>query len=768
MGINLGPGPLARASARHPWLTVGIWGAVLAAALFLTASLLGSSLNTAITPTNEPESTRADKIIEEALGKNTNLDEMIIIRSEALTVDDPAFRSRVESVFGSVMSLGQDVVLGGATYYMTGAESMVSADRHATFIPLTMPAGADKQVDKIYTASDSFATNGFQIYHTGDASFNEDTAALAENTMKTGETVGVAVALVVLAIVFGALAAALLPVALGVAAIIAALGLTAVVGQFMGLTFTVTNMITMMGLAVGIDYSLFILTRFREERHKGLSKLDAIAATGATASKAVLFSGITVILALAGLIVFPLTIFQTMGIGAILVVSTAILASLTLLPALLTIFGDKVDALRIPFVRRSSDDGGSPSGFWARTTGLVTRVPAASMVFSVALLAVAAVPYLDKETGMSGISGIPDDLPAKQGYMVLQRDFHIGLDSPTVIVIKGDITSEGTIDALRGLQDRLTASPSFAAVTVAPYPDKDLAIVYAAMTGDPMTIKSMDAVKTLRAEYIPNAFADTNDTVLVTGATAGVIDFNATTDTYTPFIFGFVLLLSFIVLTLAFRSIVIPATAILMNLFSVAASYGLIVLVFQKGIGNRLFGFQQVDVIESWLPLFLFALLFGLSMDYHVFLLSRIREHFKQTGNNSESVSFGLRSTGRLITGAALIMVAVFGGFALGDMVMFQQMGFGLAVAVLLDATVVRCVLVPATMKFLGNRNWYLPKWLEWIPDIGLGEHEPPQPVAANHVPQGRPVILGPSPVAVPVREMRYRTPPQRLSRNGF
>ena len=238
---------------------------------------------------------------------------------------------------------------------------------------------------------------------------------------------------------------------------------------------------------------------------------------------------------------------------------------------------------------------------------------------------------------------------------------------------------------------------------------------------------------------------------LVGGQTASILDFNATTNTYTPIIFGFVLSLSFVVLMLAFRSIVIPLTAIIMNLLSVGAAYGLMVLVFQKGVGASLLGFQRVDVIESWLPLFLFAVLFGLSMDYHVFLLSRIRERYNQTGDNGGSVAYGLRTTGKLITGAALIMVAVFGGFALGDMTMFQQMGFGLGVAVLLDATLIRSVLVPATMEILGKANWYLPKWLNWLPRVGFGEDEatpaPVQPKAGFKVPGG--LVLEPVPVRV-------------------
>jgi RND superfamily putative drug exporter len=247
-----------------------------------------------------------------------------------------------------------------------------------------------------------------------------------------------------------------------------------------------------------------------------------------------------------------------------------------------------------------------------------------------------------------------------------------------------------------------------------------------------MSLQSMDAISTIRAEYIPQAFGDSPVRALVSGESAFMVDFNETTNQYTPYIFAYVLALSFIVLLLAFRSIVISVTAIIMNMLSVGAAYGLIVLVFQKGFLANFFGFMQVEVIETWLPLFLFALLFGLSMDYHVFLLSRVRERYTQTKDNSEAVSFGLRSTGRLITGAALIMVAVFGGFALGDLVMMQQMGFGLGVAIFLDATLVRCILVPATMSLLGRHNWYLPKWLEWIPNVSLGEQHIAAPVAVG------------------------------------
>jgi RND superfamily putative drug exporter len=257
------------------------------------------------------------------------------------------------------------------------------------------------------------------------------------------------------------------------------------------------------------------------------------------------------------------------------------------------------------------------------------------------------------------------------------------------------------------------------------HPDASLSLVTIRLAGDPYSKPGLDAVSRLRSQYVPDAFNGVSGTVLVGGGTAEVLDFNQTTDTYTPLIFVFVLGLSFLLLMVAFRSVVVPVTSIIMNLLSVSAAYGLLVLVFQKGVGAGLLGFQRVETIEPWLPLFLFSVLFGLSMDYHVFLLSRMREHFNQTGNSHESVAFGLQSTGRLITGAALIMVAVFGGFAMGELVMMQEMGFGLATAVFMDATIVRTILVPATMRLLGRWNWYFPKWLSWVPRIGIGENGP-------------------------------------------
>jgi RND superfamily putative drug exporter len=745
---------LARACARRPWVTVGIWVVAMAVAVIAVVNLLGDALVTDVEFTSAPESMVAYNLMNERLGTDeTMMDEMIIVRSDTLTVDDPAFAGQVDGLYGELTAMGPGVVTGAVTYYMIQDPSLVSADRHSTLIPFKMPENVvNDKMTEIYALGDKYSTGDFEVFHTGNAAFMADSMKLSESTMKTGETIGITVALVVLAIVFGAVAAAFLPVLLGIAAIIVALGMTALVGQTMDLTFMITNMITMMGLAVGIDYSLFILTRYREERARGLEKLDAIGAAGATASRAIFFSGITVMLALTGLVIFPLSIFISMGIGALLVVFASIVASMTLLPALISIFGDKVNALRIPFIQRKPKTltNKESKGFWAWTARTVTRSPAVFLVLTVAILGAAVIPFFDKHSGMSGISSVPDYLPSKQGFAVLQRDFHIGLDAPVTIVVDGNVAAPATQAAMTGLQDKLTGDPLFASVMAVPA-GSDMTIIYARLVGDSMSVESMDGVKRIRDEYIPATFSGVPARAMVTGDSAFMVDYNKITNDYTPVIFVMVLALSFIVLLLAFRSVVISTTAIAMNLLSVGAAYGLIVLVFQKGIGAKLFGFTQVDVIETWLPLFLFAVLFGLSMDYQVFLLSRVREHSKRCGDNTAAVAFGLRSTGRLITGAALIMVAVFGGFALGDMVMMQQMGFGLAIAVLIDSTLIRCILVPATMKLLGKYNWYLPKWLEWLPNISLGEQ--PAVVTVDKEAEIKPVQLEPESVKIEVNE---------------
>jgi RND superfamily putative drug exporter len=487
------------------------------------------------------------------------------------------------------------------------------------------------------------------------------------------------------------------------------------------LSVFVVNMLTGMGLALGIDYCLFVVSRVREERARGAERLEAISRAGATASRAVLFSGSTFVLAMLGLLIVPSTIMRSLATGAILVGVVTVVGALTLLPALLSLLGDRINALRVPIVGRWVERGGAAEGgFWARVARAVSARPAIALVLGAALLLAAASPLLSMNIGAAGQDTLPDRLLSKQGLLALERDFPAASAQPAVVVIDAPPASPRIQAGVDRLRAALARDPRFGAAQVARYPNGDLTVVTVGVGPDSLSDRAMGAVRDLRSEIIPAAFAGADATVLVGGNTAENVDFIDVMSNWLPIVLVFVLGLSVVLLTVAFRSVVIAGTAVVLNLLSVGAAYGLMVLVFQHGVAADFFGFQQVDTIEAWVPLFLFAVLFGLSMDYQVFLLSRIRERFTQTGDTTGAVVSAIGTTARIITGAALIIVAVFIGFAAGELVMFQQMGFGLGVAVLLDATIIRSVLVPATMRLLGSWNWYLPRRLEWLPRLQL------------------------------------------------
>lgn len=716
------PETVARRVARRPWLTVAAWVVVVVLAAVVMNAFLDDALTSEEGFTNDAESKRAEVMLEARLRGPRRASDMIILRSDSLTVDDPAFRRRVEQIAADLAPLWGTVVAFSTNVYQSGDQSLVSSDRKTTLIPVVMAGSVDQAVKNSERVREVVkkhdGQDGVQGIITGEATLSREFSEIAESDLKAGELFGVPVAVVILVLVFGGLAAAVLPVVLAGLSILVALGLTALVGQALTLSFFVTNMITMIGLAVGIDYSLFMVERYREERRRGLAKDDAIARASATAGRAVLFSGMTVVLALVGMVIVPTTVFLSLGVGAILVVFVAAAAALTLLPAVLSLLGDRVNALRIPVVGRRQGGPDGQRGFWVWVAGSVMRRPVTNLLVTVGVLIAASVAYVDIRTGASGVESLPASSEARRGFEILEEDFSFGLVSPVQIVINGDVGSPAVQGAIQRMRDALRADPAFGEAKLEVNRARDLGVLSVPIAGDPNSRASVDKVKQLRKEYIPQAFAGVPAEALVTGGAAFSLDFFTLSSQFTPIVFVFVLGLSFLLLMVAFRSIVVPLKAILMNLLSVGAAYGLMVLVFQKGVGTGLLGFQRAEVIEAWIPLFLFSVLFGLSMDYHVFLLSRIREHFDQTHDNTAAVAFGLRSTGRLITGAALIMVAVFAAFASGRLVMFQQVGFGLAVAVLLDATIVRTVLVPASMKLLGNVNWYLPKGLHWLPDL--------------------------------------------------
>ena len=712
---------LAAFSAHRPWLVIAFWTVALAVAA-VSATGIGGVLTTDMKFYVDKESQHADQLMKQRLGEEPKR-EFVVVQSDSQKVSDQAFQAVVGQLTGQLRAMAGSVAAVTNTFE-TGDSSLISPDGSTTLIPVVLKDGeAAELVKPILALTKSYdGKDGFTVVAGGDGSISRAFTDTSEKDMQTAEVIGMPIALVVLAVVFGALVAAGVPLALGMLSILIAIGITALIGRAFGLSTFVLNMISMIGLAVGIDYSLLIIQRFREERRRGLERDAAIAHAGATATRAVVFSGLTVIVALCGLLVVPDSVFRSLAVGAIVVVVVAILASTTLLPAALRLLGDRVDTLRIriPGLSRGSSTnvGG---GFWGRTTNLVTGHPAASIAASVALLLAAATPYLAIKLGSSGVTVLPAETSAARAFAILNSEFNAGMLSPARIVVDApNVLSPRVNDEIGALRAALAADAEFGPPAVRYAPDQSLAVISVPIKGDPNGDLANAAISRLRKQYIPSAFASGQARAFVSGQTATTADYREVIGHYTPIVFTFVLGLSFVILLVVFRSIVVPIKAIVMNLLSVGAAYGLMVLVFQEGVGAQLFGFRQVDRIEAWVPLFMFAVLFGLSMDYHVFLLTRIREHFDETHDNLASVAFGVRTTAGMITGAALIMVSVFAGFAAGQLTMFQQMGFGLAVAVILDATIVRTVLVPASMALLGDLNWYLPSWLGWLPKISV------------------------------------------------
>ena len=714
-------------SSRRPWLTLAGWAVALVAAISVSAALLGDALSGEEEVTSETESRRADELAFERFaaergGGVRDTTEVVVVRWSGATVDEPRFERRVQGLVTELWGAG---AIGVTTFYDSGERRLVSQDRDATGMLVALGPDAEDDIENVVEAvQGADGPRGFEATITGEFTLDDDFSTLAEEDLQNGELgFGLPAALVVLLIVFGSVVAGLVPMLLAIVSIVVALALLALVGQAFPLSVFATNMLTGMGLALGIDYSLFGLSRYREERLHRREKLEAIAAVGGTASRAVLFSGIAFTLAMVGLLLVPHTIMRSLAAGAIVAGLVSVAAALTLLPALLGLLGDRVNALRIPFFGRTAAREQSP--FWSRTVRAVMRRPLTSLVLATAILLAMAAPVLGLRSGEAGVSTLPDRLPAKQGYLALNAEFPDETTEPVEIVIDGDAASPAVRGGIQRVRERLASEDLFGRAELETNRADDLTVLTVPVRGDPLGQEAVDAVRELRSDHVPHAFPDRGVEVLVAGDTAESIDESDTMSHWLPIVFSFVLGLSFVLLTIAFRSLVVAAKAIAVNLLSVGAAYGLLVLVFQEGVGADLLGFEQVERIDAWVPVFLFSVLFGLSMDYQVFLLSRIRERYGQTGDNSDAIAYGVGSTGRIITGAALIIIAVFSGFARGDLVMFQQMGFGVAIALLLDATIVRLVLVPAAMELLGQRNWYLPTWLAWLPDIHVEGAKP-------------------------------------------
>jgi RND superfamily putative drug exporter len=707
----------------------------------VSSQLLGDVLNQDFEFTNRPESVRAQEVLDEKFETGGAEDtEFVIVQSETLTIEDPEFQEAVTELQQAIAALDGEILASPPVSYYDlvqrspePAAGLVSQDQRATLIMVALKDTELSTIEELRSVASQAQPDGFTVQVAGQGALFADFTEIAEQDLRRGELIGGIIALIVLIVVLAAIVAAIAPIVMAIFAIAVALGLVSLIGQLYEFNLFVTNMVSMIGLAVGIDYSLFIVSRYREERKKGFPKLEAIGAAGATANRAVFFSGLTVVIALLGMLIIPANIFRSLASGAILVTLASLAASMTLLPAILGLLGDRVNWPRLARRARIDSAHDPKGGFWDRLSRRVMARPVAYLALSLAILGGLGVFTFQLNRGTSqNVSQLPDEFRSKQAFLTLEREFAGGVTDPARIVITGDVQSPAAQEAIGTLQETIAESDSFASQTqLNQSPDGSAIVVDAYFKTDPSTETAFQGIRDLRGEIVPAAFEGVEGVeVFVGGNTAFFTDFLDIASEYQWVVLAFVLGLSFILLTVVFRSIVVPVKAIIMNLLSVGAAYGAVTLVFQEGIGIGFFNsigfqFQQTEAIEAWLPLFLFSVLFGLSMDYHVFLLSRIREHYDRTRDNTEAVAYGLRTTAGIITGAALIMVAVFGGFAAGRLGPLQQMGFGLAVAVLMDATIVRTLLVPASMRLLGDWNWYLPRWLRWLPEVHVEGREP-------------------------------------------
>ena len=635
---------------------------------------------------------------------------------------------------------------------------LVSRNGHSALVQFDITGDVDKAKTKVAPVMAAIARvqrahPGMLVAEFGQASSDHVQQQALNRDLGNAERLTMPVTLLILWVAFGALVAAGLPVVLAFSAVLAATGLSAAVSHLLPAADATKSVILLVGMAVGIDYSLFYLRRVREERAAGLGPDRSLQRAAATSGQAVLISGATVLIAMAGMFLAGNGIFSSIALGTMIVVFVALVGSLSVLPALLHKLGDNVEKGRLPVLGRRRRAG--ESRFWGAVLRPALRHPAVAAVLSAGALAALAVPVLGMHTKLPSFTDLPRSLPILNTYKQVQRAFP-GSQTPVEVVVKAaNVTTPAFQRAYaegrrRALATGVLYEPFYTFIS----PDKTVVRIQFAIAGNGDNKASMRALGVLRHDVIaPVAKTLPGATVAVTGQTAGTHDFNETMKQRAAVVFAFVLGLAFVLLLFTFRSIVIPVTTILLNLLSVGAAYGILILVFQQGHLQALLGYRSNGAIAAWLPLFLFVILFGLSMDYHVFILSRIKELVDRGTPTGEAVEHGILSTAGTVTSAALVMVAVFAIFiGLNDLAI-KQMGFGLAVAVLIDATIVRAVLLPSTMKLLGEYNWYLPRRLAWLPALRFGEHAPAEPPTVGAPLPGMALITAPEPAPALARD---------------
>jgi uncharacterized membrane protein YdfJ with MMPL/SSD domain len=716
-----------RWSAQHRKKAILGWFAFV-----IIATVLGGMVGTktlADEDTGNGESKRGDQIVEAAGFPEQTGETVLVQGKDGLKVGDPKFTAAVDDVVAKLeQTKGVSKIENPLDSQNKGN---ISKDGRSVLVNFELPGDEDKAKDAV--EAPLAAVDQLQKQHPelvigefGDASAEKQIGEAFSEDFKKAEVLSLPITLIILLIAFGALVAAGLPLLLGATAVMGTIGLLGPISQLHALEESSSSVVLLVGLAVGVDYCMFYLRREMEERDAGRTWDAALNAAAATSGRAVLVSGLTVMAAMAGMFLAGNAVFVSFGIGTMLVVAVAMLGSVTVLPAMLSFLSRKgwTEKGRVPWVAKRRHKTRGESKLWGAILDRVLKRPLVSAIVAGGLLVALTIPAFSMHTVNPGVQGLPRSLEVMQTYDRIDAAFPGG-EVPAEVVIKADdVTSPEAQQAIKDLQRQAIATGQLNEPTnVEINPDKTVATVDLAVRGTGTDAASEKSLAVLRDQVVPATVGKLDGAeVAVTGFTAGSKDFNDVMKSHLPLVFAFVLALAFILLLVTFRSIVVPLKAIVLNLLSVGAAYGILKLVFQDGRLEGVLDYQSVGGITSWLPLFLFVILFGLSMDYHVFILSRIREAVDKGMSTDHAVAHGIKSTAGVVTSAAAVMVAVFAIFATLSMLEFKMMGVGLAVAVLIDATLVRAVLLPATMKLLGERNWYLPKGLQWLPKF---DHEP-------------------------------------------
>ncbi len=707
---------MGRWSATHRKTAILGW-----LAFVICAVVLGSSVGQrTIDPQskNVGEAHRADSILKSAgFTESSPLTEIVVIQGKHLSIRDPAFRSAVAAVVRTVAPFGNR--LHDLRSPLDAANrSQVSADGHTALVEWEMNGTlktAEERIDALTRATKATAAAYPQLY-IGEAGGVSSSKALTKLFTKQVGQAGarsLPLTLMVLLIVFGSLVAALLPLTLALSSVIATTGLVHIISYAVPMDESVNTVVLLVGLAVGVDYTLFYLKREREEREAGQDREAALAAAAATSGRSVLISGATVIIAMAGMLFSGDGTFRSFSIATMTVVAVAMIGSLTVLPALLAKFGDGVEKGRLPLLAHIRRHGGSR--VWRRILTPALRHPVAAVLVAGTLLVAMALPALHLHTAPSGLQALPRNAPTVGALDRVEAAFP-GKSSPAIVAIKTRTSSAGFTTAVNDLKSA-TAGGQYGAPQIETNAARDAARISIPLAGTGVDTKSTRALLELRNQLLPRTIGQVpGASYAVTGQTASSYDWNQMMKSAAPLVFGFVLTFAFLLMLTAFRSVVIAAKAVILNLLSVAAAYGVLVAVFQYGWGEQLLNFKSSGGIAPWLPMFLFVILFGLSMDYHVFILSRVREAFDRGLKTEDAVAYGITTTAGTVTSAAVVMVGAFAIFATLPILEMKEMGIGLACAVLIDSTIVRGVLLPASMKLLGDWNWYLPGWLGWLP----------------------------------------------------